>query len=89
MTAAVGSLSLLARERALPEPEDLGPMLDAREIASIIYEGKVSTRWVLDNHAPLYRFQHGRKCFWYEKPSRAWKRQQELRQMRAAKADAE
>jgi hypothetical protein len=82
------SLSLLAQPRPVDAPRgDLGRMLDAREVAAIVYEGKVGKRWVLDHVAPLKRLKWGRTCYWYEADARAWKQEQERRQLRAREQD--
>ena len=84
---AAQSLSLIAPRSTEAPRAELGRMLDAREVAAIVYEGKVSKRWVLDNHDPLHRLKWGRTCYWYEAESRAWKAAQERRQLRAHEED--
>ena len=82
------SLSLIAPARPVEAPRaELGRMLDAREVAAVVYEGKVSKRWVLDHVAPLKRLKWGRTCYWYEADVRAWKLDQERQQMRALERD--
>lgn len=60
------------RAPAMP-PADRGPIRTARELAALVFDGRVSAKWVLARVAPEKRFRYGREVCWYEADAREWK----------------
>ena len=52
--------------------EQKGVLRDAAEIASAVFSGKVSKRWVFANVPPCYRHKVGRLVLYYEGEVRQW-----------------
>lgn len=52
-------------------PENRGRLMTAREVAQKVFEGKVSSRWVLDT-VPNRVVLGPQKILWHELDVRAW-----------------
>lgn len=52
--------------------EERGRLLDASEVASSVFSGKVSKKWVFANVPTYYRHKVGRMVLYYEGEVRAW-----------------
>jgi hypothetical protein len=65
-------------ERPAVVSPDRGRLLDAREVAAIVFRAQVSGRWVLEHVAPMRRIWWGRECYWYEADARDWCREWQL-----------
>lgn len=61
----------LVRSPALPVAER-GRLMDAAEVASIIFADKVSKKWVFAKVPTYYRHNVGRRVLYYEGEIRAW-----------------
>lgn len=72
MTAQPLFLMPGASPRGTP-PADRGPVVDAKDAATRIFDGRVSRKWVLAHAAPTKRFRFGRDVCWYEADLLEWK----------------
>lgn len=64
-------LALVRAAPVLPTAER-GKLLDAAEVASSIFAGKVSKKWVFANVPTYYRHKVGRMVLYYEGEVRLW-----------------
>lgn len=64
-----------ARVLALPPkpPADLGPLLDAAEVARVVFSGKVGAQWVRRNVG--HKRYLGRRAVWYQVEAERWAQQ--------------
>ncbi len=62
----------LVRTAASLSPEERGHLMNAAEVAAVVFGGKVSKKWVFA-HVPVhYRHKVGRTVLYYEGEIRAW-----------------
>ena len=70
------------RLRPLARPNvisiDRGRLLDARDVAALVFRARVNASWVERYVAPIRRVWWGRRCYWYEQDARDWYREYEL-----------
>lgn len=79
-----GEALQLAPRRAQPPIEDLGPTITAAEVASRVWEGYVSVKWVIQYMAPEIGFKPGKPWLFHEKEAIAWRQEWERKKRRKA-----
>lgn len=67
------ALTLHPREpEAVTAPADRGRMMNAAEVADVVWERKVSAKWVR-SHMREIGFKAGREMLWHENEARQWR----------------
>lgn len=65
------TLAVLRTPVAVP-PADRGRLLNAAEVAALLFAGKVSKKWVFANVPHYLRHRVGRLVLYYEGEVRVW-----------------